>query len=268
MSVDDGWDDWLDTSVGWSTPTKITVCGADLAEDLMGTVSFSALAFRLVGGRFPTPSETRVFDAVLVALADHGLTPTALAARLTYTGAPESLQGAVAAGLLGAGNVFLGVTEDTAELLAEILESVGGDGDDEALGAAAAKAVARLHEGGVRIPGLGHPVHKDTDPRVPRLYAIAAEEGLVGPNLRLLRHVAEAQAATGRRLPINGAGATGAALADLGLPWRLLRGFALLARTAGLLGHLAEEMDRPIGRPLWLALDRHVADRHEGPHPR
>lgn len=262
MTLGDEWD-WLDTSVGWSTPTTITVCGADLAEDLMGTVSFSALAFRLVAGRFPTPPETRVFDAVLVALADHGLTPTALAARLTYTGAPESLQGAVAAGLLGAGDVFLGVTEDTAEMLAEVLASVDAD-DDETLRAAAAQAVARLQEKGVRIPGLGHPVHKDTDPRVPRLYAIAAEEGLVGRNLRLLRHVAEAQAATGRHLPINGAGVTGAALADLGLPWRLLRGFALLARTAGLLGHLAEEMERPIGRPLWLALDRHVAERHEG----
>jgi citrate synthase len=255
--------DWIDTNVGWSTPTKITVCGADLADELMGKVSFSALAFRLVAGRFPTRAEVRVLDAVLVALADHGLTPTALAARLTYTGAPESLQGAVAAGLLGAGTVFLGVTEDTAELLAEILASVGDADDDETLQDAAGRAVATLQEQGRRIPGLGHPVHKDTDPRVPRMYAIAAEEGLVGRHLRLLEHVADAQAATGRRLPINGAGVTGAALADLGLPWQMLRGFALLARTAGLLGHLAEEMEKPIGRRLWLELDRQVARRHE-----
>ena len=255
--------EWIDSNVGWSTPTKITVCGVDLAEDLMGKVSFSALAFRLVAGRFPTPAEARVFDAVLVALADHGLTPTALAARLTYTGAPESLQGAVAAGLLGAGNVFLGVTEDTAELLAEILASVGDADDDETLRRAADRAVRALQEKGRRVPGLGHPVHKDTDPRVPRLYAIAAEEGLLGRHLRLLQHVADAQAAAGRRLPINGAGVTGAALADLGLPWQILRGFALLARTAGLLGHLVEEMDKPIGRPLWLALDHQIAERHE-----
>ena len=254
--------DWLDTSVGWSTPTTITVCGQDLAQDLMGHVSFSALAFRLVAGRFPTPAETRLFDTVLVSLADHGMTPTAMAARLTFTGAPESLQGAVAAGLLGGGNVFLGVTEDTAELLSGILASVGDADDDDTLRAAAAEAVEACHQAGRRVPGLGHPVHKDTDPRVPRTYAIAAEVGLLGRNLRLLELIAEAQAASGRRLPINGAGVAGAALADLGLPWQILRGFALLARTAGLLGHLAEEMERPLGLPLWKAVDRRIAERH------
>jgi citrate synthase len=261
--VDDSVDQWMDTKVGWSTPTAITVAGANLADDLMGKVSFSALAFKLVAGRFPSESETRLFDAVLVSLADHGMTPTAMSARLTYTGAPESLQGAVAAGLLGAGNVFLGVTEDTAEFLGGILASVDDVSDGDALRAAAAAAVASCHAAGQRVPGLGHPVHKDTDPRVPRMYAIAEEEGLLGPYLRLLQIVAEEQEKTGRRLPINGAGVAGAALADLGLPWQILRGFALLARTAGLLGHLTEEMERPLGRPLWLFVDRRISGRHE-----
>ena len=233
----------LRSSVGTSDADSITIMGRDLAGDLMGKTTFTELAFLLVRGRPPSPEETRMLDAVLVSLADHGLTPTVLAARLTYTGAPEALQGAIAAGLLGAGSVFLGVVEDSVRFLDEI-------GDDVAGG------VARELEAGRRIPGLGHPIHKIEDPRTPRIYAIAEETGLLGPYLSRLREVAEAHGKqTGRELPVNGAGVAGAALADLGFPAPLLRGFALLARTAGLLGHLAEEMQSPIGMRLYREVD-------------
>jgi citrate synthase len=233
----------FETSVGTSDADSITVMGRDLARDLMGKATLSELAFLVVQGRMPTPEEARLFDAVLVSLADHGLTPTVLAARLTHTGAPESLQGAVAAGLLGAGSVFLGVVEDTVLFLDEVSEDVEG-------------AVARELEAGRRIPGLGHPIHKVEDPRTPRIYEIAEETGLTGSYLARLRELAAAHARqTGRELPINGAGVAGAALADLGFPGPLLRGFALLARTAGLLGHLAEEMQSPIGMRLYREVD-------------
>ena len=241
-------DDWLRTGIGRSTPDSITVRGRDLATELMGRVSFSEMAFLLVADRMPSAGETRLFDAALVALADHGLTPSVLAARLTWTGATESLQGAVAAGLLGAGNVFLGVVEDTANLLATILADPAPD--------AAERAVAAEIAAGRRIPGLGHPVHKVEDPRTPRLYTIATETGIPTPHLDMLRTVAEAHAAaTGKALPINGAGVAGAAYADLGFPPEIVRGFALLARTAGLVGHLAEEMTDPIGLRLWLDVE-------------
>jgi citrate synthase len=234
----------LRTSVGTSDTDSITVMGRDLSSELMGKATFTELAFLMVQRRMPSPEETRLLDAVLVSLADHGLTPTVLAARLTHTGAPESLQGAVAAGLLGAGSVFLGVVEDTARFLEDLDE-----GDVES-------AVAGEIEAGRRIPGLGHPVHKVQDPRTPRIYAIAEETGTLGQNLKLLRAVSEAHARqTGRELPVNGAGVAGAALADLGFPVALLRGFALLARTAGLLGHLAEEMQSPIGMRLYREVD-------------
>jgi citrate synthase len=233
----------FETSVGTSDADSITVMGRDLARDLMGKTTLSELAFLVVQRRMPTPDETRLFDAVLVSLADHGLTPTVLAARLTHTGAPESLQGAVAAGLLGAGSVFLGVVEDTVRFLDDAGDDVEG-------------AVARELEAGRRIPGLGHPIHKVQDPRTPRIYEIADETGLTGSYLKRLRRVAAAHAKeTGRELPINGAGVAGAALADLGFPGPLLRGFALLARTAGLLGHLAEEMRSPIGLRLYREVD-------------
>jgi citrate synthase len=249
---------WLCTAIGTSTAEAITIRGRNLARDLMGAVTFTEHAFLLAAGRLPTPGEAKVFDAVLVSLADHGLTPSVLAARLTYLGAPESIQGAIAAGLLGGGSVFLGVVEDTARFLHALLDGLGANPDDEAMRAAAVEAVAEAVAAGRRIPGLGHPVHKVEDPRTPRLYAIAGEAGLVGPHLTLLRHVAAAHGdATGKALPINGAGVAGAALADLGFPPALVRGFAILARAAGIVGHLAEEMAHPMA----MALYRDVEDR-------
>jgi citrate synthase len=249
------------TEMGYSTPTAITVCGMDLADEIMGHVSFPDLAFRMVAGRLPDERESKMFDAVLVSLADHGITPTVLAARLTWLGAPEALQGAVAAGLLGGGSVFLGVAEDAARFLGDIARDAGPGADDDALRATAADAVRACRDDGRRVPGLGHPVHKETDPRVPRVYALARELDLLGVHLRLLEVVAaEQEAQSGRRLPINGAGAAGAALADLGFDWRIIRGFALLARCAGLLGHLAEEMRDPIGGPLWQAVEHDVTE--------
>jgi len=243
--------DWLHTDIGGADADSITVRGRDLATELMGRVTFTELTFLLVQGRAPEPRETALLDAVLVSLAEHGLTPTVLAARLTHTGAPESLQGAVAAGLLGAGSVFLGVVEDTAVFLDRVVAR-GGDPEQ-----AAADAVSAEIGAGRRIPGLGHPVHKAQDPRTARIYAIAEEEGLVGPYLRALRLVAAAHRdATGKALPINGAGVAGAALADLGFPARIVRGMALLARTAGLVAHLEEEQSRPLGMPLFLDVER------------
>ena len=243
--------DWLHTDVGGADADSITVRGRDLAADLMGRVTFTELTFLLVQGRAPGAKETVLLDAVLVSLAEHGLTPTVLAARLTHTGAPESLQGAVAAGLLGAGSVFLGVVEDTAGFLEHVVAR-GGD-----LEQAAADAVSAAIGAGRRIPGLGHPVHKAQDPRTARIYAIAEQQALVGPHLQALRLVAAAhREATGKTLPINGAGVAGAALADLGFPARIVRGMALLARTAGLVAHLEEEQSRPLGMPLFLDVER------------
>ncbi len=251
---------WLRTGIGASDADSITLMGRDLASELMGEVTFTELAFLLVQRRMPSAQETRLLDAVLVSLADHGLTPTVLAARLTHTGAPEAIQGAIAAGLLGAGSVFLGVVEDTARFLDEVLAAAGADASEAELRTAAERAVAERVTARRRIPGLGHPIHKVQDPRTPRIYEIADETGQLGSHLGLLRIVADVhREQTGAALPINGAGVDSAALADLGFPAALLRGLALLARTAGLLGHLAEEMERPLGMPLYREVDERAA---------
>ena len=251
------------TSLGTSDAESIRLLGHDLAEDLMGKVGFGELAFWLIAARRPTPGEVRVFEAVLVALADHGFTPTAITARLTYLSAPDSLQGALAAGLLGGGSRFLGVTEDAGRFLATTLSEVDGPlpTDDAGWDALALDVVSRAREAGEYLPGLGHPVHRIRDPRTPVLLSIADEEGLRGPHLRLYEAIGRVHPQViGRTLPLNGAGVCGAALADLGLPVDLLRGVALLARAAGLLGQLAEERRRPVAMEMYLGIDRNAVE--------
>lgn len=251
------------TALGASDPTTIMLLGANLAEDVMGEVGFGELAFWLAAQRRPSRGEVRVFDAVLAALADHGFTPTAIVTRLTYLSAPDSVQGALAAGLLGGGSRFLGVTEDAGHFLHDVLGGLDGGtelpGDDAGWDALALETVRAQRVAGRFVPGLGHHVHKGGDPRTPRLMAIAREEGQFGPHLALFEAIGRVHPQVlGTTLPLNGAGVCGAALADLGLPLPLLRGFALLARTAGLIGQLAEELRRPVGNDIFLSVDRHA----------
>ncbi|GGX76682.1 citryl-CoA lyase [Streptomyces fructofermentans] len=257
------------TALGASDPTTITLLGHDLAEDVMGTVGFGELAFWLATQRRPAPGETRVFEAVLAALADHGFTPTAIVTRLTYLSAPDSVQGALAAGLLGGGSRFLGVTEDTGRFLHDVLESLDGSlpSDDDGWDTVALRTVRERSSAREFVPGLGHHVHKEADPRTARLMAIAREEGLFGPHLSLFAAIGRVHPQVlGRTLPLNGAGVCGAALADLGLPLPLLRGFALLARTAGLIGQLAEEIRRPVARDIFLSVDLNNASVPPDPY--
>jgi len=250
-------DERYPTALGASSRESITLLGTDLARDVMGTVGFGELAFWLATQRRPTPGETRVFEAVLAALADHGFTPTAIVTRLTYLSAPDSVQGALAAGLLGGGSRFLGVTEDCGRFLHEVLRGAEPlPTDDAGWDALALETVRAQRAAGRFVPGLGHHVHKDGDPRTPRLFEIANEEGLVGPHLQLFAAIGRVhEQVLGKRLPLNGAGVCGAALADLGLPLELLRGFALLARTAGLIGQLAEELRHPVANDVFLSVD-------------
>lgn len=249
------------TGLGTSTEDRITLAGQDLASELMGSVNLGDLAFLVVAKRLPSAEEGRLFNAVLVALCDHGLTPMAISTRLTQLGAPENVQGAIAAGLLGAGSRFLGTVEDAARMLQErispVVNDAGGPVSDEQLAAMARTVVQDARDRKAFVPGLGHPVHKQGDPRTARLHAIAKEDGLLGPHLRLLGAIGqEAQRSLGKRLPINGAGAGGAALSDLGFHWSIVRGFAVAARAVGLVGHVWEEQQTPMGRGVWEMVER------------
>jgi citrate synthase len=222
----------------------VWVRGHDLTDELMGRVSFSDMVFLLVGGRLPGDQDRRLIDAILVSLVEHGLTPSAMVSRVTYAIAPEALQGAVAAGLLGAGSLLLGSMEECGELLERVdTEVQSGVDADEAVRA----IVAEYRAARRRLPGLGHSIHTDGDPRAARLRQLAAECGRDGrhlAHLAILERIAES--VTGKRLPINATGAIAAILLELGIPWRIHRGFALISRTAGLIAHIDEEVTAPI----------------------
>jgi citrate synthase len=252
------------TGIGTSDATTIQLLGHDLANELLGNVGFGELALWLATQQRPTQQQVRVFEAVLASLADHGFTPTAIAARLTLYSAPDAFQGAMAAGLLGGGSRFLGVTENTGRFLASVLATVADrlPTNDAQWDELALRAVAEERAAGRFVPGLGHPVHKIVDPRVAVIIDIADREGLRGPHLRLFEAIGRVHSQVlGRKLPLNGAGVAGAALADLGLPPELLRGVALLARAAGLLGQLAEELRNPIAPAIYSAIDRNAVYR-------
>jgi citrate synthase len=248
------------TSLGISTVDTISLLGRDLATDLLGKISFGNLAYQLITLQEPTAQQARVFEAVLVALADHGFTPTAIAARLTYLSAPDAIQGALAAGLLGGGSRFLGVSEDTGKFLHDALSTMESlPVNDAQWDVLATEAVRARRDAGGFVPGLGHHLHKNGDPRTPVIIAIAREEGQYGPHLALFEAVGRvAPTVLGKSLPLNGAGVCGAALADLGIPLQILRGVVLLARCAGLVGHIAEEIRQPIASSIFADVESHA----------
>ncbi len=242
----------ISTDIGYTTPDRIVVRGHDLVDELIGRVDFIDMIMLVVLGRFASAAEKDMFNAILVTVTDHGLTPSAIAARLTYTGAPESLQGAVAAGLLGAGSKFLGAMQNAARMLQDGLSGLESDPDEDTLRAAALNLVDRYRARQQPLAGVGHNIHVAGDPRVPRLREISARNGFDGVHWRLLTAIGEASALRYRkRLHPNTAGAVGAMISDMGLPVDLARGLALIARCAGLVGHIAEEAIAPTGPALW-----------------
>lgn len=244
--------------MGWSSADRILVRGLDLTKDVLGKVSLGDFAFLELKGRLPTPQESIVFNALVVTLVEHGMTPSAIAARMTYFGAPEALQAGVAAGILGMGDRFGGSIEQAARMLQEALADQPKDAD---LNAIARQVVAEHKAKKLVIGGLGHPIHKPIDPRTPKLFAIAAENGLSGRYVELMDLIgAEATASYGRNLPVNATGAIGAIASELKFNWRIGRGLAVMARAIGLVGHLQEEMNEPMSAEIWARIDEETSD--------
>jgi citrate synthase len=235
-----------------SSPDRIVVQGLDLPNQILGKLGLGDMAWLEITGKAPTPQQSAVFNSLLVTLVEHGMTPMAIATRLVYLGAPESLQSAVAAGLCGLGTVFAGTAEGAAKMLQEGIASAG----ERDLGAVAADIVANFRAQKRGIPGLGHPVHKPIDPRTPRLFEIARENGYEGRHVELMTRIAaEAERIMKRSLPINATGAIGAVASELGLDWRLCRGIAVIGRAVGLVGHIAEELRNPIAKEIYERVD-------------
>ena len=250
------------SDIAWSTPDRIGVFGYDLPGELIGRVNLGDMGFLEIVGRLPSPAESNVFNALLVTLVEHGVTPSAIATRMTYTGAPESMQAAVAAGLLGLGTVFVGTIEGAAKILTEALPDPKSN---VSLPELADKIVAEHRQSKRSIPGIGHPIHKPIDPRVPRLFEVARVNGFGGPYIQLMELVAQkAEQSFGRQLPLNATGAIGAICCELRLPWQVCRGLGVMARAVGLVGHILEESRNPMALELWHRADEEASNQIRG----
>lgn len=244
----------LRTALGRAELDRVLVRGHDLTGDLLGSATYADMVALLLLGRMPSDGERRMVDALLVSLIEHGLVKPVVVARFVYSNAPESLQAAVAAALLGAGSRHLGSSEWCARMLQEAAVA-----DPDELEMAAERIVREHHATGSRIPGIGHRTHADGDPRSIRLFEIARETGVYGSHCRLVQQVAEvASRAAGRHLRVNVTGAIAAISSDLGFRWEIARGFALMSRTLGALAHVQEEIDAPLSDELVRLIQRTV----------
>jgi len=238
-----------ETSISQAYPDRVEVRGRDLTADIMGRLTFTEYFHLLLTGDEPTAEQRYFLDLLLVAIAEHGMMPTNVAARMTLASDPDSLQGAVAAGILGCGPVILG----TAEPCARLLEQGVREGRD-------AREIARsIRAAGEKLPGFGHPVHRPFDPRAERILDLAGERGVAAAHLELARALRPAvHEAWGKPLPMNVSMPIAAVMLDLGFPASAVKGVPILARTAGLLAHLAEERERPIGFVMGAAAEEAV----------
>jgi citrate synthase len=233
------------THVAQAYPDRVEVRGRDLTGDLMGRLSFTEYFHLLLTGREPTPDQRDFLDVLLVAIAEHGMMPTNVAARMTLAADPGSLQGAVAAGILGAGPVVLGTSEECARLLEAAQEQVAAGASPAQV---AEETAVALHASGERVPGFGHPVHRPVDPRAERILELADERRVSGHHVLLARYLRDAVAeAWGKPLPMNVAMPSAAVMLDLGFEPAAVKAVPILARVAGLLAHLAEEREHPLG---------------------
>ncbi|MHA1114403.1 MAG: citryl-CoA lyase [Alphaproteobacteria bacterium] len=242
------------TTISTCNADEIIVLDKDLMSELIGKVSFTELTFMHIMRRNPTAGETAILDSVLVTLMEHGMTPSAIAARMVHLGSPDSLQGAVAAGLLSVGSNLVGTMEGMARNLHEIVNA------DEGVEAAARRIARGFREARKSIPGFGHPIHKPDDPRTPRLIEVAEANGASGEFINAMRVLSkEVDDAWGRHLTINATGAIGTVLSEIGIPWNVMRGIAVVSRAAGLVGHLCEEMRSPAAAYMWNSCEDAVA---------
>ncbi len=240
------------TNIATSSPDDITVRGKSLTRELIGKLTLTEMMCLTILGEVPSAGRIAAIDACLVALMEHGMTPSAIATRLVYGSAPDAMQGAVAAGLLGVGSKFVGTVEGCAVLLARITAAAD----------LAAEAAAVVAEARGPLPGFGDDVHKPDDPRTPRLFAVAREHGVAGRHIAAIEALSTAlDAAKQRHITINATGAIAAVLGDAGVPAAIMRGFALISRCAGLVGHVAEEQRDPAMRSIWEAAERAVPYR-------
>lgn len=247
------------TRVGMSTKDQVFVHGYNLTEDLIGEITLADMAFLGAKHRKPTNEESKMLNAIMVAISEHGFTPSSISTRLTYLGSPEAVQAAIASGILGAGTVYLGAME----YVAEMVQKAWKENPNAEVSELASQVIKERKERGLQFPGFGHPIHKPVDPRTTKLFEIAKELGFYKKHSQLLleihRQFCEEK---GKQITLNVVGAIGAIMSDMDINYRLVKTFAVAARAVGLIAHIAEEIEYgrkdSIGQQLFDLVEDHT----------
>ena len=240
------------TGIGNAELHRVLVRGYDLNKELVGKITFTDMTSLILRGRLPTPNEAKMLDALLIILVEHGMVSHVIAARLVYHCAPEAIQAAVAAGLCGAGSVHLGSSEWSAKMLVDALPPESQNADLEAVAASIFDDYSRRKQ---RLPGIGHRTHAEGDPRAERLFTVAKDTGVYGRYCELLQSLSKLASERRKRLiPVNVTGAIAAIALDMGFPWQITKAFALIGRTLGVMGHIAEEIRNPMATQIVAAI--------------
>jgi len=242
----------ITTGLGKAELHRVLVCGCDLNKELVGKITFTDMVSLMLRGRLPTPDDAKMLNALLIILVEHGMVSHVVAARILFHCAPEAIQGAVAAALCGAGSVHLGSSEWSAKMLVEALPSDSKDADLDAIATSVIDRYAAMKQ---YIPGIGHRTHAEGDPRVETLYEIARDTRVYGNYCELIQRISRISSERRKRLiPVNVTGAIASIALDMGFSWQITKAFALIGRTLGALGHIAEEIRNPMATQIDAAI--------------
>ena len=244
------------TGIGNAELHRIMVRGYDLNKELVGKITFTEMTSLILRGRLPSANEARMLDALMIILVEHGMVSHVIAARLIYHCAPEAMQAAVAAALCGAGSVHLGSSEWSAKML---LDALPAEAKTPAYDEIAAKIIDDYGARKQRMPGIGHRTHAEGDPRAETLFNIARETGVYGKYCELIQRLSKLSSERRKRLiPVNVTGAIAAIALDMGYPWQITKAFALIGRTLGAIGHIAEEIQNPMATQIDAAVKQAI----------
>ena len=231
------------SAIANSDKTNLWIRGYDVTS-LMKRATFADVVFLLHQSRLPSPEERKLIDAILIAVADHGSgAPSCAAARLAASGNRESLSAAIAAGILAIGDEHGGAGADCMENITAGVNLTRRERitfED-----AAARIFDEFRSNRKRLPGLGHRVHTERDPRTEILFSMARDSGLAGDGIAFMQALeAVAPKRLNKPLPINIDGALAAILYDLGFAAPLGKLIFIIGRVAGLTAEVMEEHDR------------------------
>jgi citryl-CoA lyase len=232
------WDGYWQTAVSEVAPQRLTIRGYR-AEDIIANLSYAETLYLTMRGELPTPAQGRVLDAALCSAPDHGLISVhASAARFVASVQPDTPVPAIAAGLLCAGDVTISPKASATLIERGLAMIADGRTREQAAGVIIDEHLAVRSP----VPGLGHPNHKEVDPRAAALRKVAEDEGVWAEGGAFYDALREAFISRKKvRLPMNVDGALASVLHDLGFAARQMPGIALLAILPGIIAHVDEE---------------------------